>query len=134
MSATDRSIVLVVDDDYLVASAIRRILERMGGFKVHMAFDGEAALARARDTTYAVIVLDIRLPGMDGIECAQRIRELGVQSPIVAVSGDANVLVAAREKIPAFAYMAKPLVARDFLAVILDAILQRAPAVPAFAV
>ena len=65
--------VLVVDDDVNVRDVVRRYLER-GGYQVAVAGDGEAALAMAGKIVPDLVVLDLMLPGMDGLEVCRRLR------------------------------------------------------------
>jgi DNA-binding response OmpR family regulator len=68
-----RRLALVVDDEAPLADLLRSYLEREG-FEVETAGDGETAVELARDRTPDVIVLDLMLPGIDGIEACRRIR------------------------------------------------------------
>ncbi|MGW2645530.1 response regulator transcription factor [Streptomyces sp. NPDC001393] len=77
--------VLVVDDD----AAIRRSLERglrLSGFAVRTAADGAEALAAIRDAPPDVLVLDVSMPGMSGIEVCTRLRDEGRDLPVLMLS------------------------------------------------
>ncbi|MEU6776263.1 response regulator transcription factor [Streptomyces sp. NPDC046759] len=77
--------VLVVDDD----AAIRRSLERglaLSGFVVRTAADGPEALAAIRDTPPDVLVLDVSMPGMSGIEVCTRLRDEDRDLPVLMLS------------------------------------------------
>ncbi|MEV7691270.1 response regulator transcription factor [Streptomyces bungoensis] len=77
--------VLVVDDD----AAIRRSLERglgLNGFAVRTAADGSEALAAIRRTPPDVLVLDVSMPGMSGIEVCARLRAEGQDLPVLMLS------------------------------------------------
>ena len=66
------------------------------GYEVELAKTGHEALARAGQTHFDVILLDVRLPDINGMEVARRIRSGGMsnaQTPIVAVTADATVAV-----------------------------------------
>jgi two-component system, OmpR family, response regulator MprA len=65
--------VLVVDDDPRIAAALRRALH-YEGFSVDVAADGPAALARAASRPPDLVVLDLMLPGLDGLEVCRRLR------------------------------------------------------------
>ncbi len=65
--------VLVVDDEKLIVKGIRFSLEQEG-MEVDSAYDGEEALQKARDHKYDIILLDLMLPNMDGLEVCQQIR------------------------------------------------------------
>ncbi len=81
---------LVVEDDARVVALVQRVLEREG-FEVHAAHDGEAALNLALDGEYDVIVLDIRIPMMDGLEVVRTLRERDVWTPVVMLTGRSGV-------------------------------------------
>ncbi len=72
-SHVPRPLVLVVDDEPPLAHLVRSYLEREG-FRVAEARDGEAALELARDLAPDLVVLDLMLPGIDGIEVCRRLR------------------------------------------------------------
>ncbi|MEU8929838.1 response regulator transcription factor [Streptomyces sp. NPDC048409] len=86
MGEADRpGAVLVVDDD----AAIRRSLERglrLSGFAVRTADDGPGALAAVRDAPPDVLVLDVSMPGMSGIEVCERLRADGRDLPVLMLS------------------------------------------------
>jgi two-component system response regulator PrrA len=86
MSEVERSgAVLVVDDD----AAIRRSLERglrLSGFRVRTADGGQEALATVREAPPDVLVLDVSMPGMSGIEVCERLRADGLDLPVLMLS------------------------------------------------
>src|SRR4029078_8579143 len=65
--------ILVVDDDPKILSVLGRGL-RFEGYNVHLAADGQEALRIARATPPDLVVLDVMMPGMDGLEIARRLR------------------------------------------------------------
>jgi two-component system OmpR family response regulator len=77
--------VLIVEDEAKMAGLIRRGLEREG-MAVDVAGDGEEALWKAKAVEYDAIVLDLMLPGVDGFEVCQRLRESGVWSSILMLT------------------------------------------------
>ena len=76
--------VLVVDDEKLIVKGIRFSLEQ-DGMEVDCAYDGEEALEKARTDTYDIILLDIMLPKLTGLEVCQQIREFSTV-PIVMLT------------------------------------------------
>ncbi len=78
--------ILVVDDDQAVREALGRTL-RLGGYEVQMAADGEQALEAVVESVPEAVVLDIGLPGMDGLELCRRVRRLGNRVPILMLTG-----------------------------------------------
>jgi two-component system OmpR family response regulator len=77
--------VLVVEDEIKMASLIRRGL-RGEGLAADVAIKGEDALWMAGSTTYDAIVLDVMLPGIDGFQTCQRLRENGVWAPVLMLT------------------------------------------------
>ena len=77
--------VLVVEDEAKLAELLRRGLRREG-MGVDVASDGEQGLVRATATDYDLILLDLMLPGMDGIEICRRLREQSVWSPTLMLT------------------------------------------------
>lgn len=68
--------ILIVDDDIRVTSALRRTLA-YEGYQVSLAADGEGALSIARTKPPDVVILDLMLPGIDGLEVCRRLRASG---------------------------------------------------------
>jgi DNA-binding response OmpR family regulator len=78
--------VLIVEDDRRLAASVRRGLED-AGFTADTVYDGEEALAAAQTTSYDVILLDLMLPRVDGIEVCRCLRRRRVQVPILMLTG-----------------------------------------------
>jgi two-component system alkaline phosphatase synthesis response regulator PhoP len=76
--------VLVVDDEKRIAHLVRDYLEN-AGFRVVLAYDGTTAMAQFRHESPALIVLDLNLPGMDGIDVARAIRKTR-NTPIIMLT------------------------------------------------
>ena len=76
--------VLVVDDEKLIVKGIRFSLEQ-DGMEVECAYDGEEALAKAKEQEFDMILLDVMLPKMDGFQVCQQIREFS-NMPIVMLT------------------------------------------------
>ena len=74
--------ILVVDDEHSIVDAVATAL-RYEGFEVLTAETGRAALAAAQESRFDLIVLDVMLPDLDGLEVARRVRTDGVTSPIL---------------------------------------------------
>lgn len=80
--------VLVVDDHDINRRTLARMLQAFGA-EVDTAEDALSALAMAEDQAFDAILMDVRMPGMDGLEASRRLREGGAnrQTPIIAVTG-----------------------------------------------
>jgi two-component system OmpR family response regulator len=81
---------LIVEDHRKLAALMRRGL-RKEGMAVDVASDGNEGLQRARSTEYDAIVLDLMLPGLDGLEVCRRLRSDGVWSPILILTARDSV-------------------------------------------
>jgi len=77
--------ILVVDDDRAVREALQRALA-LAGYEVEAVPDGEAALERMAQAVPDAVVLDVGLPGMDGLEVCRRTRHLGNRVPILLLT------------------------------------------------
>ncbi|MEO7157169.1 MAG: sigma-54 dependent transcriptional regulator [Vicinamibacterales bacterium] len=117
--------ILVVDDEPGVRSSIGGVL-RDEGFDVDAAETGEECLEKANGTAYDVIVLDIWMPGLDGLTTLQRLRERQIDSQVVIISGHGNIESAVRAiKMGAFDFIEKPLSLEKTVLVVRNALRQR---------
>jgi len=117
--------ILVVDDEPGVRSSISGVLKDEG-FDVDTADTGEDCLEKANGASYDVIVLDIWLPGLDGLTTLQRLRERQIDSQVVIISGHGNIESAVRAiKMGAFDFIEKPLSLEKTVLVVRNALRQR---------
>ena len=84
--------ILLVEDERKVASFIARAL-RENSYAVDVAETGEKGLEQATDVTYDAILLDVRLPGMSGLEVCRELRQQGVEAPVWASRRSSDLLV-----------------------------------------
>jgi DNA-binding response OmpR family regulator len=77
--------ILVVEDEHRIASFLKRGLEQER-YGVDVCYDGIEAAAKACDSTYDVILLDVLLPGKDGFAVCRELREAGVRTPILMLT------------------------------------------------
>jgi DNA-binding response OmpR family regulator len=89
MSSRD-SVILVVDDDADLRAALVEQLDLEEGFRAEGAASGEEGVEIAREGRASLIVLDISLPDMDGMEACRKMREAGVKAPIILLTGAAR--------------------------------------------
>jgi DNA-binding response OmpR family regulator len=108
--------ILLVEDERKVASFIARAL-RENSYAVDVAETGEKALALATDVTYDAILLDVRLPGMSGLEVCRELRQQGLEAPIMMLTARGLVehRVAGLDA-GADDYLAKPFALAELLA------------------
>jgi two-component system copper resistance phosphate regulon response regulator CusR len=108
--------VLVVEDDRTVGQFVRRGLEEQR-YYVDLVEEGLAGLDRASHTTYDVIVLDLRLPGMSGIEVLRTLRDRGIETPVLVLTAqDAVESKVQALRTGADDYVTKPFAFEELLA------------------
>jgi EAL domain-containing protein (putative c-di-GMP-specific phosphodiesterase class I) len=108
------AIVLLVDDDRDVLSVYAEIL-RQHGHEVDTASDGFSAIAMLGHRSYDVIVSDISMPGMDGLQFLRAVRELDLDVPVILNTGNPALETAVRAvEEGAFRYLLKPLATGEF--------------------
>src|SRR3954464_2534167 len=101
--------VLVIDDETSIREAIRMTLE-YEGYKIEEARSGQEGLDKAGKTDYDAILLDIKMPILDGIEVLENLKQQKVTSPVVMVSGHGDISTAVEcTKRGAFDFLEKPL-------------------------
>jgi DNA-binding response OmpR family regulator len=127
MEASDRQVrVLVVEDDKEIAHVLQRSL-RLDGYEVKLAADGVQALDEAHAFLPDLIVLDLGLPRLDGIDVARRLREDGDDVPILILTArDALESRVEGLDVGADDYLVKPFERQELLAR-LRALLRRRP-------
>jgi DNA-binding response OmpR family regulator len=113
-----------VEDDRILRQALAFNLEREG-YEVRAAVDGEQALAAARDPALDLIVLDLMLPGMSGLEVLRVVRSEGLDTPVIVLSAKGQELDRiVGLKVGADDYVSKPFSRPELLARI-EAVLRR---------
>jgi DNA-binding NtrC family response regulator len=101
--------ILVIDDERPIRSTLKEILE-FEKYKVDTAEDGAEGFEKAIKGKFDLILCDIKMPKLDGIELLQKLQEINYESPIVMISGHGNIETAVEAlKIGAFDFIAKPL-------------------------
>jgi DNA-binding response OmpR family regulator len=108
--------VLVVDDDPNITQAVRDGLE-FEGYRVTTAINGAEALREVRDDPPTLILLDMRMPVMNGWEFAEQYRTTGHPAPVIVMTAAANAHVWADE-IQADAVLPKPFSLDDLVAAV----------------
>ena len=104
----DRIRILIVDDDLGTAETLGDILEA-SGYEVELAADGPSALARFAAKAFDVVFLDIKMPGMDGVEVFRRMKRLGEVPAVMMTAYALPDLIAEAVHEGVVAVLAKPL-------------------------
>ena len=104
-----RASILVVDDEAAIRDSLHMILE-YEGYRVEEAANGSQALTKVGERAPDAIVLDIKMPEMDGLEFLKALRERGYEMPVLMISGHADVATAVEAtRRGAFDFFEKPL-------------------------
>jgi two-component system response regulator MprA len=124
----DRARILVVDDDPRLAASVRRALT-YEGHEVVIASDGPAALVAARERLPDLVVLDLMLPGIDGVEVCRRLRAASDDVPILMLTARDSIgdRVSGLDS-GADDYLVKPFAYDELLARVRSLLRRRSPA------
>ncbi len=100
--------ILIVDDEQSIRRVLRDILE-LEKYQVDEAVDGLDCLVKLKQSEYDAIILDIKMPKMDGMEALDKIQQLAADTPIVMISGHATIDTAVEAvKRGAYDFISKP--------------------------
>lgn len=117
--------IFVVDDDKAVLKAIERLL-RADGWRVKSFHSAEAFLAEWDAASLGCLVLDVNLPGLDGLALQQQLRDMGQDLPIVFLTGHGDIPMSVRAiKAGAADFLTKPVQATALNAALCAAIAQQ---------
>jgi two-component system nitrogen regulation response regulator NtrX len=101
--------ILIVDDEPGIRQSLKGVFEDEG-FPADTAANGEECLRKAAENRYELVLMDIWLPGIDGIETLRRLRELSPSTRVIMISGHATIATAvAATKLGAYDFIEKPL-------------------------
>ncbi len=100
--------ILIIDDEKAIRKTLSEILS-FEGYKIDEATDGEEGLRKYREKTYDVVLSDIKMPKIDGIEFLQKAVEINPDVPIIMISGHGNIETAVEAvKKGAYDFIQKP--------------------------
>src|SRR6056297_1050202 len=106
--SADQYNILVVDDERSIREGVQRVLTRMG-CDVRTAPDGETALSILKEEAVTIAILDLKMPGMDGMELHQRIQEIDDRIVVIIITGYATIETAiSAMKQGAYDFIPKP--------------------------
>ena len=101
--------ILVIDDERSIRNTLKDILE-YEKYEVDLAEDGKMGLEMVKQTEYDIVLCDIKMPGMDGIEVLEKMIPLAPDTPVVMISGHGNIDTAVESiKKGAYDFIEKPL-------------------------
>ena len=122
---TPRPHLLVVDDEAGIRESLSSIL-RDEGYQVEAVGSAEEALVRAAAGDIEVVLLDVWLPGMDGLEALSRMQAIQRPPAVIMISGHGTIETAVRAtKLGAFDFIEKPLTIEKIIVLVHNAVLQR---------
>ncbi len=100
--------ILIVDDEEIVRESLRSWLEK-DGYTLDIATGGQMALAKMEQGFWSILLVDLKMPGMDGLEVLERVKKLQPETAIVIMTAYATVDTAVKAmKLGAFDYLVKP--------------------------
>jgi len=100
--------ILIIDDEKSIRKTLGEILS-YEGYKIDEASDGEEGLKKYREKTYDVVLCDIKMPKIDGLDFLEKSREINADVPIIMISGHGTIETAVEAvKKGAFDYISKP--------------------------
>ncbi len=125
-TSTDKAKLLVIEDNRTMAEALKTFLS-MDGFEVSLAFDGTNGLEKFKSQRPDCVALDLRLPGMDGIEVLEKIEQYDSTVPVIVISGMGTIDDAIKAlKLGAWDYIKKPIPSLETLSRSLHRAIDRA--------
>jgi CheY-like chemotaxis protein/glycine cleavage system H lipoate-binding protein len=114
--------VLVIDDEKVVLDAIRRIL-RQSDLEIDTAQSAAAALELLATSSYKLVITDLMMPGMDGLQLLRHLRDSGVKTAAIMITGYPSIQTALYAKqLGAFEYVTKPFTRQELRSVVIRAI------------
>jgi two-component system nitrogen regulation response regulator NtrX len=117
--------ILIVDDEPGIRDTLRGVMEDEG-FAVDAVATGEECLSALEKRAYSCVLLDVWLPGIDGLETLRRLRDAGSDAAVVIISGHGNVETAVKAtKLGAFDFIEKPLSLEKTLLTVRNALKQQ---------
>lgn len=125
MATTPNFSALIIDDDKELCKMLSLILNKEG-YKTYVANDGNTGLAIFTRELPTVVLLDVRMPGMDGIEVLKQIKKISSDTPVIIVTAYGKVQSAVEAiKLGAYDYISKPCVYDEFVLTVQRAIKER---------
>ena len=100
--------ILIIDDEKAIRKTLTEILG-YEGYKIDEASDGEEGLRKFKEKSYDIVLCDIKMPRLDGIEFLEKAKEINPETPIIIISGHGNIETAVEAvRKGAYDYISKP--------------------------
>ncbi|MFP5352684.1 MAG: ANTAR domain-containing response regulator [Actinomycetota bacterium] len=115
MSDAPKTRVLIAEDEAIIRLDLKEMLEEEGLTVVGEAADGEAALRLAAETSPDLVILDIKMPGMDGLSAAERLAETSDAAVLILTAFSQRELVQRAAEAGAMGYLVKPFQKSDLM-------------------
>src|SRR5919106_1763618 len=115
MANTPRTKVLIAEDEAIIRLDLKEMLEEEGIEVVGEASDGEAAIRLAKERSPDLVIMDIKMPGMDGLAAAERITEEGLGAVLILTAFSQKDLVQRAADAGAMGYLVKPFQKSDLM-------------------
>jgi DNA-binding NtrC family response regulator len=116
--------ILLAEDSKADASSLRTLLEKEGGFKVDTVGDGQSALHALNEQNYSILLTDLQMPRLDGMQLIERIQERKLPVTVVVMTGYGSIDQAVKAmRMGAYDFMAKP-VDGEHLRLVIERILR----------
>lgn len=107
--------VLVIDDEEVVHASLRKILSRQG-YQVDATLDAAAGLERLASARYDLVITDLMMPGMNGIELLEAMASRRIEVPVLMITGYPTIRTAVQAiRLGAVEYLAKPFTRKELL-------------------
>jgi len=122
---SEKTKVLIVDDEEIVCSSYVRSLAG-AHCNVHVAWNGEEALYALQQQRFDLVLLDLRMPGMDGMAVLKTIKQAWPETQVVIITGYPNIDTAKEAvRLGAYGYLAKPVGPDEVINAANDAVMQK---------
>ncbi len=119
---TEQSHILIVDDQLSLLLSLQALLQ-INGYRVDLAKNGSEAITKLQDDDYQLLLLDLQMPGIDGLEVLEFVRQAKLDLETIVVSGDTSfVSIKDAMRLGAYDFIRKPYSAEDLLATVSQAL------------
>ena len=116
--------VLIIDDEEIVHASMKKVLGRQG-YHTEAVFSAKEGLERLKSAGFSLVITDLMMPGMNGIELLKALRQEEIQVPIIMITGYPTIATALQAmRLGAMDYLAKPFTRKEILSPVKRALRQ----------